>query len=451
MLEVRPAALRLLARLESGREVTLPAPRPAELRLLRRLADAGLAALSPVVTGEPPAVAIVIPVRDRPAELAECLRSLGALRYPPERFQVIVVDDGSPRPLAVPIGVRLVRLPRSAGPAAARNAGARRARAEVLAFLDSDCAADPGWLEALVPELADPEVAAAGGRVLPARERTWLERYEAARSPLDLGTKPAADVGPGRPVSFLVTANLVVRRADFESAGGFDEALRWGEDVDLCWRLRRRGRRLVYQPAARVRHRHRGDLASFVTTRASYAGSEADLLRRHPDAGRWLGLSAGTAALVIGGGTALLTGRRRLLAAGVLALALETSATAHQLDPLGVPPERAVPALLRGQASVLYWAARQAIRYYGGPAVVAALSLRPARRSLLVTLAGLAAGPMIADWWRSGRGQNLFSFAAAYGLDDAAYQIGLLLGCARRLTLRPLGVSLRLIGRRGPG
>jgi mycofactocin glycosyltransferase len=448
VLEVRPRALPLLRRLRPDREVTLPPPRPAELRLLRHLAGAGLLELRPAVSGEPQTVTVVVPVRDRPRELAACLASLGSLRYPRRSLAIVVVDDGSTTPAAVPDGVRLVRLSRSGGPAAARNAGARIATSELLAFLDSDCEADPGWLEALAPELADPEVAAAGGRVEPAAERSWLERYEAVRSPLDLGPIRAA-VRPGRPVPYLVTANLVVRRADFEAIGGFDPGLRWGEDVDICWRLHAVGRRLVYEPAGRVRHRHRGGVRAFASTRAGYARSEVDLLARHPGAGRWLGFSPGTAAAVLGGVGALL-GRRHLLLAGALALALETAATAGRLRPLGVPRRRAVPALLRGQAAGLYWAARQLIRYYGGLVVVGALSSGRARGRLLAAVAAVVAAPALADWRRLRPRQGPVAFVAAYLLDDASYQFGILRSCIRARTIAPLRVALRSTGRRRP-
>jgi mycofactocin system glycosyltransferase len=447
VLEVRPAALRLLGRLTPGEEVSIPAPRPAELRLLRHLAGTGLLDLRPE-GGPEPRVTVVVPVHGRPRELAECLASLARLRHPPDRLRILVVDDGSPAPVTAPPGVRIVRLPRSRGAAAARNAGARAARTDVLAYLDSDCLAEPGWLEALLPELADPEVAAVGGRVAAAAQGTWLERYEAVRSPLDLGVS-RTEARPGRPVPFLVTSNLVIRRADLLAAGGFDERLRWGEDVDLCWRLHRAGRRLVYQPAGLVRHRHRGRPADFARTRANYAGSEAELLARHPEGGRWLGFSPGLAAAVLGAAGALL-GRPRLLAAGALVLAAETAATAAQLDPLGVPASRSVPALLRGHAAGLYWAARQLTRYYGLPAIVAALSFGGARRRLLPALAGVWAAAGIADWARLRPRQGAAAFLAAHLLDDAAYQYGLLLGCWRRRTLLPLRVRLRLLGGRTP-
>jgi mycofactocin system glycosyltransferase len=447
IVQVRPAALRLLNRLRAEEEVALPALRPAELRLLRHLADLGLVTLR-ADAAERPSVTIVVPVRDRPVELAACLASLRAVRYPRRLLDVVVVDDGSARPPAVPDDVRLVRLPASLGPAGARNAGSRAARGDVLAFVDSDCMADPGWLEALVPELADPAVAAVGGRILAASERSWLERYEAVRSPLDLG--PArAPAGPGRPVPYLVTANLVVRRADFDGTGGFDERLRWGEDVDLCWRLHRAGRRLVYQPAGRVRHRHRDGVRAFASNRASYARSEAALLARHPEGARWLAFSPGGAAAVLGMLGALL-GRPRLLAAGALALAVETAAGASRLAPLGVTRRRAVPALLRGHATGLYWAARQLTRYYGLALAVAALSYKPARGRLVLALTGIWAAPAVADWRRLRPRQSMPAFLAAQLLDDTAYQYGLLHGCWRAATLLPLRVRLRLTGSRGP-
>ena len=445
VVEVRPAALRLLNGLRHDEEVALTAPRPAELRLLRHLADAGLVTLR-AVSGIQPSVTIVIPVRDRPRELAACLTSLAAVRHPRHLLDVLVVDDGSVTPPDLPDGVRLLRLRGSLGPAGARNAGARATHSEVLAFLDSDCLAEPGWLEGLLPEMADPEVAAVGGRILAASERSWLERYEAVRSPLDLGGTRAA-AGPGRPVPYLVTANLLVRRADFEAAGGFDERLRWGEDVELCWRLHRAGRRLVYQPAGQVRHRHRGGVRAFTATRASYARSEAALLARHPEGERWLAFSAGTAVAALGGLAALL-GRPHLLVAGALALAVETAAAAGRMVPLGVPRRRAVPALLRGQAAGLYWVARQLTRYYGLPLAAAAISYRPARVRLGLALAGIWAAPAIADWRRLRPRQSLPAFLAAQVLDDAAYQYGLLDSCWRGRTLLPLRVRLRLIGRR---
>ena len=440
VVEISPRGVRLLERL--GDEPMTVAP--ADVRFLRRLADLGLVRLRPVPS-EWPTVSVVVPVHGRPAQLAACLASLRALDYPRDRLEIVAVDDGSPAPAVVPAGVRLVRLARSRGPAAARNAGARRSTGEVLAFLDSDCTAEPGWLSSWVGDLAARGVAAAGGRLLAAPDRTWLGRYEAVRSPLDLGPRWAL-ARPRRPVPYLVSASMVVRRPVFAALGGFDETLRWGEDVDLSWRLDAAGHRLVYQPEARARHEHRTGLRDFVRTRADYAGSEAALLARHPRAGRWLGLGPGLAAALSGGLGALL-GRPRLAAAGALVLALETTAAAGRLRAVGLPPGRALAALARGQHAAAYHVARQLTRYYLAPAALLALAVGPRRRSrLLAGLAAAAALPAAAEWHRLGRPLPLPLFIAASLLDDLAYHRGLLAGCLREGSLRPLRLELR-----GPG
>lgn len=442
VVEVRPRGRRLLAGLPPGEEVLLAGPGPAELRFLRRLAAVGLVELQPVPTTWP-SITVVVPVRDRPAELAGCLESVARVRYPGS-MEVLVVDDASEEPVTVPVGVRLVRLPRSVGPGSARNAGAAACGTELLAFLDSDCVAEPNWLDTLVPELADPAVAAAGGRILPAAERGWLERYEAVRSPLDLGSGPAS-ARPQAPVPYLVTASLVVRRGAFEAVGGFDPALRCGEDVDLCYRLSAAGHRLVYRPASQVRHWHRATPLAFARTRATYATTEAPLLRRHPGGRRWLGFSPGIAAAAVGALGALLSSPRLLLAGG-LALGLEMTTNVEKLGRLGVPVASAAPALMRGHGIGLYHVARQLARYYGLPAALLALAAgRRHRRRLLLALAAAELVPAVIDWRRLRPRLSLPRFVAAWLLDDAAYQAGLLLGCLRERSAAPLGLELRLL------
>ncbi len=447
VLEVRSRALPLLERLAAAEDAIVSELPGGELRFLRRLADLGLATLEPVPT-EWPVVTVVIPVRDRPADLRRCLESLGELRYPPDGVRVVVVDDGSTRPAVVPPGVRLVRLEKSVGPGTARNAGAAASGSDLVAFLDSDCVADAGWLEALAGELADPQVAAVGGRVLGLHDRTWLERYEAVRSPLDLGRSRATS-RPRQMVPYLVTANLVVRRSAFDAVGGFARDVRWGEDVDLCWRLCEGGHRLVYRPDAVVRHAHRGHLPAFVLTRMRYAASEAGLLTRHPGNGRWLGFSPGMAALMVGAAGAAL-GQGTLLVAGATAFAAETAVGAGRLKALGVPNRTGATAILRGQATGLYHLSRQLVRYYSagvGVLAVACLSGR-ARRRTLFALAAAAVVPGLVDWPRLRPRLGLAAFVGAHLLDEAAYQVGTLYGCLRQRTLAPLRVELRLFRQR---
>ncbi|CUR55603.1 Glycosyl transferase family 2 (modular protein) (fragment) [metagenome] len=208
--------------------------------LVRLLLDRGFAhpvwADPPVADEEVVDVTVVVPVQDRPAALGRLLAGL------PSGVPVIVVDDGSRDPAAVAevcsaYGATLLVHPVNSGPAAARNTGLREVRTPYVAFCDSDVLPTPGWLGTLRRHLDDPAVAVVAPRILgpeASAADTWLERYEQARSSLDLGATPAA-VKAGGVVSYLPSACLLAR---VEALGaGFDEDLRAGEDVDLVWRL----------------------------------------------------------------------------------------------------------------------------------------------------------------------------------------------------------------------
>ncbi len=299
VVRVNRALARLVER--CARAETRPAT-PQDERALERLASLGILERVPEPPGGvPPAVSVVIPVRDRAGPLARCLRSLERVRYPRDRFEVIVVDDGSRDPspgVARRLGARVVRTGGTGlGPAAARNRGARAARGEILAFIDSDCTASPGWLTDLVGRFADPGVAAVGGRVEGMHAASPLDRYEAAMSSLSLGTRARA-ARAGDDTFYLPSCNLLVRRAVFEAVGGFREAMHVGEDVDLCWRMRDRGHRIEYVPSGRVWHEHRSRLAAFLVRRFQYGTSEAALHALHPRRRKRLALPPLPAAAV---------------------------------------------------------------------------------------------------------------------------------------------------------
>ncbi|MFC1578256.1 glycosyltransferase [Thermodesulfobacteriota bacterium] len=119
-----------------------------------------------------PFISIIIPTYKRPERLAVCLKSLSRLDYPRERFEVIVVDDGSRKPPETVIAEFqgdfdvMLFTQIHAGPATARNTGAAQAKGEVLAFTDDDCEPAADWLQTLAQRFAATPNCAIGGRAL---------------------------------------------------------------------------------------------------------------------------------------------------------------------------------------------------------------------------------------------------------------------------------------------
>jgi mycofactocin glycosyltransferase len=201
---------------------------------------------------------VIVPVYNGEATIAECLDSLLELRYPDDLLELLVVDNGSRDGTAAVLrgyGGRIVRLDESTrGPAAARNAGLRAARGEVVAFTDADCRVDPDWLTAIVAPLADWSTGIAGGTIRAMPPVGDVERFGEVihdhRRAIEVYEPP-----------YAITMNWASRRAVLQELGGFDERFRRGEDVDLSYRMIQAGYTLVFTPAAVVYHHNEDRLA----------------------------------------------------------------------------------------------------------------------------------------------------------------------------------------------
>jgi GT2 family glycosyltransferase len=218
-----------------------------------------------------PSVSVVVPTKDRPRQLRECLQALGRLDYPRERLEVIVVDDGGTFDLGHVGEAVLLRHQHSLGPGAARNTGAQAAEGDMLAFTDDDCLPERDWLRELMAAVASGS--AAGGRTVNALTANPYAR--ASQHIQDLvyahfNARPEA-------ARFLASNNLALARDAFLELGGFDadrfpEA---SEDRDLCDRWLASGRTLRYAPGAVVHHAHELDLAGFVRQHVAYGRGAA--------------------------------------------------------------------------------------------------------------------------------------------------------------------------------
>jgi len=231
-----------------------------------------------------PEYSIIVPTYRRREPLARCLAAIESQRFPRDRFEVVVVDDGSPTPpadlvasLDPAIEAQLV-CARHGGPAAARNTGATFARGRYLVFTDDDCAPRSDWLDSIhrwtsitsVPTaiggqtinvLADDIYATASQGIVD----YLYEYYGQKRSP----------------VQFFTTNNLVVPRDEFFEVGGFDERFlrAAAEDRDLCERWCRHGFPLQFADDVVVSHAHALNFRRFNRMHFNYGRGAFDLHR----------------------------------------------------------------------------------------------------------------------------------------------------------------------------
>ncbi|MEJ7607568.1 MAG: glycosyltransferase [Bryobacteraceae bacterium] len=207
-----------------------------------------------------PLVSIVIPTHGRPEKLWNCLQAIGEVEYPSDRFEVIVVDDGSSvavensvKSFGESFPLRVLRQD-NRGPAVARNTGMRSAAGSLIAFTDDDCQPDRNWLRQLAESHQRNPDAALGGQVRNALSDRICS--EASQLLVDYLYEYYGSLSNGS--GFFTSNNLAFPAKTLTDLGGFDETfpLAAGEDREICDRWTRGGRQLLYVPEAIVYHRH---------------------------------------------------------------------------------------------------------------------------------------------------------------------------------------------------
>jgi len=229
-----------------------------------------------------PEVSVVVATHNRPESLAALMRSLAGQTLAGERFEVIVVDDGSDDPREIEratsgfvgLEVRLLRHPISRGPAAARNTGWRAARAPLVALTDDDCRASRQWLSEVLKAGGNGEEGLiVQGRVEPAPEQRAEVR------PL---SHTLEVLGLNR---LFMTCNVAYPRRLLERVGGLDESFlrACGEDVDLGARAVKAGGLARFADNALVYHEVRQpDLKDLIRHTLKWTDS-VRVMARHPE------------------------------------------------------------------------------------------------------------------------------------------------------------------------
>ncbi|MEZ5239835.1 MAG: mycofactocin biosynthesis glycosyltransferase MftF [Microthrixaceae bacterium] len=395
---------------------------PAELALADRLVAGGAAHPSFAGESPPPPVAaevtLVVPVRDDPDGLARVLRMPGGLAG----CEVVVVDDASAEPtsvaeLAAATGARLVRHPTARGPAAARNSGLALVDTPLVLFADADVDLTGVDLGLLAAHLGRSEVAAVAPRVRGTGGRGRTGRHDRNRGPLDMGPVPST-VRPGAPVAYVPTATLLARAGTLRAVGGFDESLRFGEDVDLVWRLVAAGMQVRYEPATVVHHRVRSGTRAWLRQRYEYGTSAGGLARRHP----------GKLAPVVVSPWSLLAWGASLAGQPLVATSVVAGSTVALLGRLRDADAAAVTrVVLEGHLLAGRQLARAVLRPWWPAAVLAAVASRRARRVVAACVAvevATSGGPPA---------QRILGL-----LDHLAYSAGVWSSAVRTRTVGPL-------------
>ncbi len=228
-----------------------------------------------------PRYSVVIPAYNAEGTLPATLAALAAQSVPRGEVEVIVVDDGSRDGTAAcarAAGVTCLQQP-NAGPAAARNNGARAARGDLLLFTDADCIPAPTWIEEMARPFADPAVSGAQGAYRSAQtglaprfaqaefefRYTYTQRF------------PTLDL--------IATYSAAYRRTVFLEAGGFDTSfpVADNEDTEFSYRLVQAGHQLVFAPKALVQHRHQPSLRRYLRLKYRRGYWRMIVYRRYPD------------------------------------------------------------------------------------------------------------------------------------------------------------------------
>jgi mycofactocin system glycosyltransferase len=393
-----------------------------------------------------PLVSVIVPVRNRANDIAACLQSLLRLRYPPEKLDLIVVDDASEDGTSEVIStfpVHCISMAKRSQASFCRNVGAQQAKGEILAFTDSDCQADALWLRELVPAFREPGIGVVGGVVDSVFEAKAVDRYEKVKSSLHMGRWFRRSEQTDR-LFYVPSCNLLTRKDLFVELGGFRADLHVGEDVDYCWRVQDRGYEVEYRPRGKISHRHRNSLWGFCSRRFDYGTSEPLLQHLHRSRAKILLLPLAASLFWVLAALSLWHATGALFAlCGLLAL-IDSGAALQKLKTRGIPgrvPE-ALFAVLRSYLAFFFYACAFVSRYY--------LLWTPA----LIPFFPKVGTALVAAHLLSSMGEyvikkprlDFFSFLFLFSLEQVSYQAGVWCECARQRFFAPVNprLSIRL-------
>jgi len=399
------AARSLLEAVENKSEVS-----SSSASTVQRLLDAG--AVHPVLDSmtrelQPNDVTVVIPVHNGSIEQLSMLVTKVSSAH-----KVLIIDDGSSPALPEIAGAQVIRRDAAGGPAVARNTAIEHITTTITFFLDADTSlADDSWIN-LLAHFSDSSTGVVAPRIASEDGSTLLHRYEASESPLDLGSEPAL-IRKNSRVSYVPTAALMIRTELLREHQGFNETFRYGEDVDLVWRLLESNVVCRYEPSVVVSHSPRSSLLDAWKQRVSYGSAAAPLNQKHPGSATPLRINRWSAAAW----TTLATGHP------LIGLTIGAGSTVALERKISSQPDSRILALRlagRGNIHAGRMIAQAITRTWWPIALVIALFSRRGRRFVLAAIVL----PSLTNWFSKRPKVDPVTYCALKLADDVAYGTG---------------------------
>jgi glycosyltransferase involved in cell wall biosynthesis len=226
---------------------------------------------------------VIVPAYNAELTIRKCLEALKKQTIPLSDYEIIVVDDGSTdrtgETAASTENIKIVRQT-NAGPAAARNNGARQAQSKIIVFTDSDCFPETDWLEKmLIPFGQDTQIAAVKGAYL-TRQRELAARF------VQLEYEEKYDrLKKSAYIDFVDTYSAAFIKKTFLEFGGYDTEFKvaCAEDVELSFRMANAGHKMVFNPDALVYHIHPASWIQYFNKKYKFAYWRMLAVRKNPN------------------------------------------------------------------------------------------------------------------------------------------------------------------------
>jgi glycosyltransferase involved in cell wall biosynthesis len=231
-----------------------------------------------------PEISVIIPTWNSESFIERCIKSINSQSFPRKNFELIIVDDGSTDntiKLAHSSGADLVVNSDHHSAGRARNIGIKHSKGKILAFIDSDCIAENGWLETISKELESSTVICGPvSNGYPKSSVAWAE-YLMEFSEFNLKKNRSS-------VRFAVGCNAAYLRDPLLSCDGFPEGRHFPEEVILCYNLNSKGIKIQFIPELRVKHFGRKKLTKYLSNMELLGRRAVSLSKIAPTSYNWL-------------------------------------------------------------------------------------------------------------------------------------------------------------------